>query len=96
MKTKRKVIIKRLKNLFFYDKLKIVGGIKMEYTEEQLENVMGGVNPSIADDIAIDNASLYRKEKIEELKSQKEQLLSMDRELTIEELEQITAGVPRI
>ena len=63
----------------------------MEFTEEQLDNVVAG--SQFSDDIALQHQSLYRRQAIESLKKQKEMLLKQD-ELTQEELDKITAGVP--
>ena len=63
----------------------------MELTKEQLDNVV--VGNQFSDDIALQHQSLYRKQAIERLKKQKEKLLKQD-ELTLEELDKITAGQP--
>lgn len=46
----------------------------MELNEEELKNVLAGVNPDAVDDKVIENESLYRKEQIEKLKQQKREL----------------------
>lgn len=67
----------------------------MELSEKDLENIVGGVPSEIAYEKANENSDLFRRKTIEELKRTREELLQGDRELTLEELEQVTAGVPR-
>lgn len=64
----------------------------MELKDEQLNNVVAG--NEFSKEIAIENQGLYRKEAIERLKNQKEELLKQD-ELSLEELDKITAGEPQ-
>ena len=65
---------------------------------ETLDKVVAGVSHEQGENIALNNESLYRKEKIEKLKKEKEALvaLSKDRdEMSIDELDNVRAGMPR-
>ena len=60
-----------------------------------MENVVAGLsNNDLAAAMALNDESMYRKEQIEALKQQREQLQNMSEELSQEELDQITAGEP--
>lgn len=43
----------------------------MELNEEQLKNVLAGIDPDIVGEKSIENERLYRKEQIEKIKQQK-------------------------
>lgn len=45
--------------------------VKMELNEEQLKNVLAGIDPDIVGEKSIENERLYRKEQIEKIKQQK-------------------------
>ena len=66
----------------------------MELDENKLENVLGGNSQNMGEELAIENADLFRKKKIEELKKLKADL-GQDEELSEEELAEITAGFKR-
>ena len=66
----------------------------MEYSEEELNNVLGGAPKEVAEQCSIDNENLFREKSIDELKQMKEELLK-ENELTLEELDQVKAGFRR-
>ena len=47
----------------------------MELNENELDKVLGGVSREVGEEEALKNESLFRHEKIEELKKEKEKLL---------------------
>jgi len=52
----------------------------MEYSENDLKNVIAGTNQEVSEEFALKNAELFRDKKIEELKEQREQLKSIKEE----------------
>ena len=52
----------------------------MEYSENDLKNVIAGTNQEVSEEFALKNAELFRDKKIEELKEQREQLKSIKAE----------------
>lgn len=63
----------------------------------ELENIVGGVNGNVAEDIALNNSNNFRKEQIERLKEEREKLVNMsnNQELSMEELDKVIAGIHR-
>jgi len=67
----------------------------MELSEKDLENIVGGVPHEIAEQKVEENSGLFRKKTIENLKQAREEILK-EQELSLEELEEVKAGVPKI
>ena len=51
----------------------------MELKEQDLDNVLAGNLKGVSQDEALKNESLFRNEKIEELKREKEELLDSEK-----------------
>ncbi len=51
----------------------------MELDYENLKEVVGGADPKAAEKKASENESLYRREQIEELKRQREEILKQEK-----------------
>lgn len=65
---------------------------------ETLDKVVAGVSREQGENIALNNESLYRKEQIEKLKKEKEALVALNKgrdEMSIDELDNVRAGMPR-
>lgn len=65
---------------------------------ETLDKVVAGVSHEQGENIALNNESLYRKEQIEKLKKEKEALVALNKdrdEMSIDELDNVRAGMPR-
>jgi len=65
---------------------------------ESLDSVVAGVSHKIGEDTALSNESLYRKEQIEKLKKEKEALEALDKdpdEMSMDELDNVRAGMSR-
>lgn len=55
----------------------------MELTEEELKKVLAGTNQNFAEEQSTNNEELFRKEKIEDLKQQREKIIaSLDEKQT--------------
>ncbi len=65
---------------------------------ETLDKVVGGVSHEVAEDAASKDASLFRSQQIEKLKQEKEALKALSKdldELSMEELDNVRAGMSR-
>ena len=65
---------------------------------ETLDKVVAGVSHELGENTALNNESLYRKEQIEKLKKEKEALEALSKdpdEMSIDELDNVHAGMSR-
>ena len=53
----------------------------MEYSEEELENVLGGANKEVISDKVLENKELYRPRSVAEIEKEKQELLRQKEEL---------------
>ena len=53
----------------------------MEYSEEKLENVLGGANKEVINDKVLENKELYRPRSVAEIEKEKQELLRQKEEL---------------
>ncbi len=53
----------------------------MEYSEEELENVLGGANKEVINDKVLENKELYRPRSVAEIEKEKQELLRQKEEL---------------
>ena len=65
-----------------------------ELNAQDLDNVFGGMPQEMVNDKVVDNASLYREKQIEKLKQYKDTITNSN-ELTVEELDNFTAGIKK-
>lgn len=62
---------------------------------ETLDGVVAGVSHEIGEDAALSNESLYRRQQIEKLKKEKEALGKDSDEMSMDELDNVRAGMSR-
>lgn len=65
---------------------------------ETLDGVVAGVSHEIGEDAALSNESLYRRQQIEKLKKEKEALEALGKdsdEMSMDELDNVRAGMSR-
>lgn len=65
---------------------------------ETLDKVVAGVSHEQGENIVLNNESLYRKEQIEKLKKEKEALEALGKdsdEMSMDELDNVRAGMSR-
>lgn len=65
---------------------------------ETLDGIVAGVSHELGENTALNNESLYRKEQIEKLKKEKETLEALSKdpdEMSINELDNVHAGMSR-
>ena len=53
----------------------------MEYSEKDLENVLGGANKAVINDKVLENRNLYREKSVAEIEKEKQELLRQKEEL---------------
>lgn len=65
---------------------------------ENLDGVVAGVSHEIGENTALSNESLYRRQQIEKLKKEKEALEALGKdpdEMSMDELDNVRAGMSR-
>lgn len=62
---------------------------------ETLDSVVAGVSHEIGENAALSNENLYRRQQIEKLKKEKEALGKDSDELSMDELDNVRAGMSR-
>ena len=65
---------------------------------ETLDGVVAGVSHEMGEDAALSNESLYRRQQIEKLKKEKEALEALGKdsdEMSMDELDNVRAGMSR-
>ena len=65
---------------------------------ETLDSVVAGVSHEMGEDAALSNESLYRRQQIEKLKKEKEALEALGKdsdEMSMDELDNVRAGMSR-
>lgn len=62
---------------------------------ETLDSVVAGVSHEIGENAALSNENLYRRQQIEKLKKEKEALGKDSDEMSMDELDNVRAGMSR-
>ena len=62
---------------------------------ETLDSVVAGVSHEIGENAALSNENLYRRQQIEKLKKEKEDLGKDSDEMSMDELDNVRAGMSR-
>ena len=62
---------------------------------ETLDSVVAGVSHEIGENAALSNENLYRRQQIEKLKKEKEALGKDSDEMSMDELDNVRAGISR-